>query len=308
MEPYMPPRPSAAVLILLVASPLVPLHAQKGDEAVLAAVRRLDSAWAKQDTVALGTLLAPEYAYFSSRGGVEDRRGTLAMVADTAYRLASSERTELKVHRTGATAVVESRWTGRGRHRSRGFQDDQRCSVTLAEAKRGWQVAAEHCTQLDRAGVPAARAEDVGSTDAILAALYDVISGPAGQKRDWDRMRSLFAPGARLIPTGRRPDGSAVMLVWTVDQYITTAGGQLEKEGFFEREIGRHADRYGNVVQVFSSYDSKHARDDEQPFARGINSIQLHHDGARWWVVSVFWESERPDNPIPAEYLSTAAR
>jgi hypothetical protein len=296
------------VLILLVASPLVPLHAQKGDEAVLEAVRRLDSAWAKKDTAALGTLLAPEYAYFSSRGGVEDRRGTLAMVADTAYRLASSERTELRVHRIGTTAVVESRWTGRGRHRTRSFQDDQRCSLTLTQAKRDWQVAAEHCTQLDRAGVPSARAEDVGSIDAILAALYDVISGPAGQKRDWDRMRSLFAPGARLIPTGKRPDGTAVMLVWTVDQYITAAGSQLEKEGFFEREIGRHVDRYGEVVQVFSSYDSKHTKADEKPFARGINSIQLHHDGARWWIVSVFWEGESPANPIPAEYLGAGAR
>jgi hypothetical protein len=93
-----------------------------------------------------------------------------------------------------------------------------------------------------------------------------------------------------------------------VDQYITTAEGQLEKEGFFEREIGRHADRYGNVVQVFSSYDSRHAKDNEQPFARGINSIQLHHDGARWWVVSVFWEGESPANPIPAEFLGTGAR
>lgn len=304
----MPPRPSAAVLILLAASPLLPLHAQKGDEAVLAAVRRLDSAWAKKDTAALAALLAPQYTHFSSRGGVEDRQGTLAMVADTAYRIASSERTELKVHRTGAAAVVESRRTARGRYRTRGFQDDQRCSLTLAEAKRGWQVAAEHCTQLDRAGVPAARAEDVGSMDAILAALYDVISGPAGQPRDWDRMRSLFAPGARLIPTGKRPDGSSVMLVWTVDQYITTAGSQLEKEGFFEREIGRHTDRYGNVVQVFSSYDSRHAKDDEKPFARGINSIQLHHDGARWWIVSVFWEGESPANPIPPEYLGAGAR
>lgn len=304
----MRPRPTAAALVLLCALPLVSLHAQKGDDAILAAVRRLDSAVTKRDTAGLAAVLAPGYTYFSSRGGSTDRSGTLAMVADTAYRLASSERTELKVHRTAGTAVVESRWTGRGRYHTRSFQDDQRCSLTLAEAKRGWQVAAEHCTQLDRAGVPAARPEDVGSMDAILAALYDVISGPAGQQRDWDRMRSLFAPGARLIPTGKRPDGSYVMLVWTVDQYITTAGGQLEKEGFFEREIGRHVDRYGNIVQVFSSYDSKHTKEDEKPFARGINSIQLHHDGARWWVVSVFWEGESPANPIPAEFLGTGVR
>ena len=305
----MSPRPTAAVLVLLCAIPALPLHAQRGgDDAVLAAVRRLDSAWAKRDTVTLATLLAPGYTYFSSRGGTMDRGSTLAMVADTAYRLASAERIELAVRRIGGTAVVESRWQGRGRYRTQGFSDDQRCSLTLAEAKRGWQVAAEHCTQLDRAGSTAARPGDVGSMDAILAALYDVISGTAGQKRDWERMRSLFAPGARLIPTGRRQDGSSVMLVWTVDQYITAAGSQLEKEGFFEREIGRHVDRYGDIVQVFSSYDSRHTKEDEKPFARGINSIQMRYDGSRWWIVTVFWEGESPANPIPAEYLAAGSR
>ena len=152
---------------------------------------------------------------------------------------------------------------------------------------------------------PAARPADVASIDAILGALYDVISGPAGQKRDWNRMRALFAPGARLIPTGRRPDGTFNMRTWDVEQYITTAGTQLETNGFFEREIARRTERYGNVVHAFSTYESRRALADATPFARGINSIQLWNDGQRWWVVTVFWEGERPDNQIPAQYLTT---
>lgn len=150
---------------------------------------------------------------------------------------------------------------------------------------------------------PAARAADVASIDAILAALYDVISGPAGQARDWDRFRSLMAPGARLMPTGRTAQGEGRMRVWTAEEYIAAAGSQLEANGFFEREIGRTMERYGNVVHVMSAYDSKRRADDAQPFARGINSIQLWNDGARWWVVSIFWEAETPANPIPARYL-----
>jgi hypothetical protein len=144
---------------------------------------------------------------------------------------------------------------------------------------------------------------DVASIDAILGALYDVISGPAGQQRNWDRMRSLFVPNARLIPTGRRQDGVRRITVWTVDEYITTVGPQLERGGFFEREIARRTERYGNVVHVFSTYDSRRAASDPQPFARGINSIQLWFDDKRWWVVTIFWEGERPDNPIPEKYL-----
>ncbi len=152
---------------------------------------------------------------------------------------------------------------------------------------------------------PPANPADVESVDAIMRALYDVISGPAGQRRNWDRMRSLFVPGARLIPTGQRPDGTRAIQVWSVDQYISTVGPRLEEGGFFERELARRTERYGNVVHAFSTYDSKHAASDPQPFARGINSIQLWNDGRRWWVVSIFWEGERPDNPIPARYMQS---
>lgn len=152
------------------------------------------------------------------------------------------------------------------------------------------------------ASVPANPA-DVSSIDAILKALYDVISGPAGQKRNWDRFRSLFVPGARLIPTGQPAGQPARATVLTPEEYIQRAGVSLERDGFFEREIGRSVDTFGRITQVFSAYDSKRAPEDAKPFQRGINSIQLLNDGTRWWVVSVYWDAERPDNPIPERYL-----
>ena len=147
------------------------------------------------------------------------------------------------------------------------------------------------------------RVADVASEDGIIAALYGSISGPAGQKRDWVRFRSLFIPDARLIVArGRRPDGQiAPPLVMTVEQYIAGAGA-LEN-GFFEREISRISETFGGVTHRFSTYESRSRADEPQPFARGINSIQLLNDGRRWWVVTVFWDSERPNNPIPAKYL-----
>ena len=116
-------------------------------------------------------------------------------------------------------------------------------------------------------------------------------------------MRSLFAPGARLIPTGRRQDGTYNMRNWDVEQYIATAGVGLETNGFFEREIARRTERYGNVVHAFSTYETRRAATDATPFMRGINSIQLFNDGSRWYVLTIFWEAERPTTPIPAKYL-----
>jgi hypothetical protein len=153
---------------------------------------------------------------------------------------------------------------------------------------------------------PAAKAEDVSSADAILAALYDVISGPAGQKRDWDRMRSLFVPGARLIPTRRdAQSGEVRLLLLDVEGYITRSAPLLEKNGFFEKEIARRSERFGNILHAFSTYESRHTAADPAPFARGINSIQLLFDGKRWWVVTIYWQGESPENPLPNEYLSS---
>lgn len=150
---------------------------------------------------------------------------------------------------------------------------------------------------------PAAAPADVASLDAILAALYDVISGPAGQARNWDRFRSLFIPGARLIPTGQNQDGTVRHSVLDVEDYIKRASPALERDGFFEREISRKAETFGNITHAFSTYESKHAASDAKPFSRGINSIQLLYDGHRWWVVTIYWDSERANNPIPAQYL-----
>jgi len=145
------------------------------------------------------------------------------------------------------------------------------------------------------------RAADTVSPEAIVAALYDAISGPAGQARDWDRFRGLFAIGARLLPAAPRADGS-VPAALSPDDYVTRANDALLK-GFFEQEVARREEAFGTIMHVFSTYESRRAKTDEKPFARGINSIQMMQQGGRWWIVTVMWDQERPDNPIPAKYL-----
>jgi hypothetical protein len=153
------------------------------------------------------------------------------------------------------------------------------------------------------AGAQQADPADVSSVDGIIAAVYDVISGPAGQARDWDRWRTLFVDGARLIPVARAQDGSSRARIMTPEDYVGGAGPMLERDGFFEVEIGRVQESFGQITHLFSSYESRRSPSDPAPFARGINSFQLFNDGTRWWVVSIMWDSERPGNPIPRRYI-----
>ena len=149
---------------------------------------------------------------------------------------------------------------------------------------------------------PKAKAADVSSVDAILASLYDVISGPAGQPRDWNRFRSLFVPDARLIPTRHNETGTGADIAsYTPEQYQERATPVLAN-GFFERGIHNTTESFGDIVHVFSTYESRRTMD-SPPFQRGINSIQLLKDGKRYWIVTIFWDSESPSRPIPAKYL-----
>ena len=152
------------------------------------------------------------------------------------------------------------------------------------------------------AQVPAPKPEDVKSIDSILAAVYNVISGPAGE-RDWNRFRSLFLPGAALTSAEKDRDGIIRVRPRSVEGYVTGAGGYFAQHGFFESPIVSRVQTFGNVAQVFCSYESRGAAS-EAPFARGINSFQLAYDGKRWWIVSILWDEERPDNPLPKEFAS----
>lgn len=143
-----------------------------------------------------------------------------------------------------------------------------------------------------RLQAPAVREQDVQTVDGIIQALYEVISGPAAQKRDWNRFRSLFAPGARLIPALSRQGERPVVRVLDVEEYILRTDAILQKEDFWESEKERKTDTAGNLVHAFSSYESRHSQTGK-PFQTGVNSIQLFSDGTRWWIVTVMWNSTR---------------
>ena len=173
-----------------------------------------------------------------------------------------------------------------------------------------FSLAASSAAQtLPRRG-PAAAAipPDAASVDSIVAALYASVTHAPEAAPDFERMRGIFLYTGMLIPPkGNSPEFTAL----DVDQFaeharkgIEARKSRGESSGFYEKEVARRTDCFGNVCQVFSTYESRNAPSDPKPFQRGINSIQLLRDGRRWWIASVAWDTERPDNPIPPEYLS----
>jgi hypothetical protein len=147
----------------------------------------------------------------------------------------------------------------------------------------------------------AARPDDVSTIDGIVKAFYDVISGPAGQPRQWARDRTLYRPDVRFVAMGVR-DGKPVARVMSHQEYVDGSDAAFVRDGFFEAEIHRDVQQLGNMAHVWSTYESRQ-KAGGPVIDRGINSIQLYFDGARWWIAAVMWEDERKDSPIPQKYL-----
>jgi len=177
-------------------------------------------------------------------------------------------------------------------------QDAEKRETEKKEAEKSARAAGTPGTATD---ANAANPKDVQSLDAIVAAIYDVISGPPGA-RDWNRFNSLFAKDARLIAVRVPKDGKPDLAVMTPADYAERAGKYFLEHGFFERELSRKTDSFGAMTHIYTTYESRETKDGK-PIDRGINSMEFFFDGARWWCVEIYWDAERPGNPIPEKYL-----
>ena len=143
---------------------------------------------------------------------------------------------------------------------------------------------------------------DVKTPESIIAALYEVISGEKGQARDWDRFKNLFTSDAKLIPTFLTKEGQVAYRAITPAEYEASFSKNIPTRGFFEREISNITESFGNIVHIFSTYETTEEKGGRVTM-RGINSIQLLKSNDRYYIVSIFWSSETPQNPLPEKYL-----
>jgi hypothetical protein len=172
------------------------------------------------------------------------------------------------------------------------------CLVLAASAPAPARTNEEHVD------VPtiAARAEDVSTLDGVVKAYYDVISGPPGRPREWARDRTLYLPGVRFVDLKESKDGAISARIATHQEYVDRTNADLVQKGFDEREIHRETHQYGSIANIFSTYESR-LKPGGSVIARGVNSLQLFHDGKRWWIVGATWQDESPKHPIPTQFL-----
>ena len=184
-------------------------------------------------------------------------------------------------------------------------------TFNLVRTETGWRIANGASTlefQCDRdlKAVEIAKVDadpkDVSTIDGIVKAFYETISGPKGQPRQWSRDRTLYMPDVRFVSMSEQ-SGKIRVGIMAHQHYVNATNENFVTNGFTEREINRVTRRFGNIAHVFSTYE--YTNDDKTDKGRGVNSIELYWDGTRWWISSASWDDERPNNPIPKEFLPT---
>ena len=170
--------------------------------------------------------------------------------------------------------------------------------VSISEAQTSSRTAPEH---VKVASVPA-RPEDVSTIDGIMKAYYETAAGPAGQPRQWARDRTLYMPGARLVVIMEDEKGKRAARQLTHGEFVDLADPDMVKNGFYEREAHRITYRYADWVHVISTSEAR-TTPDGPVTGHGIDNVELFWDGKRWWISYASIVFERPNEPLPKEYL-----
>jgi hypothetical protein len=140
---------------------------------------------------------------------------------------------------------------------------------------------------------------DEADIASVITAMYASISGPAGP-RDWAWQERLFHPEARMMRTEIGADGQASLRIMSRAQYRENTAPFFVENSFYEVEIGRRIDVFGDIAHVWSAYEARLDRTDKLPERRGINCIQLARDAAgAWRIVSMIWDNERAGLKLP---------
>lgn len=207
---------------------------------------------------------------------------------------------------TGDLAVVSGRYTF---YVGDKFSHCGTDTFNLVRTEAGWKIVQGAFTlefQCDRdlkaIEVPKidANPADVSTIDGIIKAFYATVTGPKGQPRQWSRDRTLYTPAVRFVSLSEQ-DGKIRSVVSTHQQFVDRTNESFISGGFTEREINRVVRRFGNIAHVFSTYEFTNDAGTDK--GRGINSLELFWDGTRWWISAGSWDDERPNNPIPKEFL-----
>ena len=296
----------------------LPLIAQTGDDkqSAIAVVNQLFDGMKAKSADQIKAVFAPDVHFLAidkprdgkglSKSRVSTGEAFIKMITESKSAEYIEKMISPEARIAGDMAVVSGRYTF---YVGDKFSHCGMDTFNLVRTEAGWKIVQgaftlEFQCERDLKAIEVTKVDadpkDVATIDGIVKAFYETISGPKGQPRQWPRDKTLYTPDVRFVSMSEQ-DGKIRAGVMSHQQYVNGTNESFVKNGFHEREINRVVRRFGNIAHVFSTYEFNN--DDKSDKGRGVNSIELFWDGVRWWISAASWDDERPNNPIPKEFL-----
>jgi hypothetical protein len=133
----------------------------------------------------------------------------------------------------------------------------------------------------------------------LLQRLYAVISFEEGEEPDWPGLERIFSRHARI--TRLTPEGADYL---DPGSFLAMTRNFLDigaYTSFFEFEIAHRIERFGDIAQVWSLYETRRNKDAREALGRGVNSIQLVREGDDWRVLGLLWDEAHADPKLEVE-------
>ncbi len=131
---------------------------------------------------------------------------------------------------------------------------------------------------------------DQALIDQTITKVFEAICFEPGQPPNMPQLRDYFTEPGLLIDYNQEEP-----LILKVDDFIAHFNQQWQAgniPSLEDREIHQETHIYGRVAHRFSFYEARFNKSDEQPFAQGVNSIQLIKIGDQWRVTSMAWNDD----------------
>jgi len=141
------------------------------------------------------------------------------------------------------------------------------------------------------------------SISDLLDRLYAVISFEEGSEPNWQGLQELFSTHARI--TRITPEGTDFMdrsSFLDMTRHLVEIGAYTS---FYEFEVARTIEQFGDMAQVWSFYETRRNRDARGALSSGINSIQLIRDKGTWRVLGLLWDESHANSQSMFTDVST---
>jgi len=121
--------------------------------------------------------------------------------------------------------------------------------------------------------------------EALIRALYKLVTFPGGTTPDWNAAREMFLDEAVVVLRTSRDSSTVFNVEGWIDDFVRFIDTSPAKEkGFSETIVRMHTVAMGDIANVWVLYEAKLT---DRAGQQGVDNFSLVRRGGKWLIASV---------------------